>query len=383
MIRFVCECGKQLQAREENAGKAVLCPACQQQLTIPFAPPSPTSVQSEEPAARPSAEPRIQRNRPALRDEPELEEEEEIEDGPPRQAAGNSGKAITSLVLGILSVFCNVLTGLPALLVGLLALRDIKRSRGRLGGQGLALAGVITACAGTLLSCVILGVFALPMMVLLPAVGKVREAAARTQSQNNLKQMGLAMHNYNSTYLRLPPAGIGDPNKPQEAGKPLLSWRVAILPFIEQQHLYQQFKLDEPWDGPSNIKLLKHMPRIYMLPGDDKTPPDHTHYQVFVGNGAAFDKTRGNSIPQDFTDGTSNTILVVEAAQAVPWTKPDDIPFDPSKPIAPLFSTHFRSGCNVLLADGSVKVVLPAYVAESTFKAAITRNGNDRLGPDW
>jgi hypothetical protein len=207
-------------------------------------------------------------------------------------------------------------------------------------------------------------------------VQKIQEAANRRQSQNNLKQMALAMLNYNDTYQRLPSVGVGDPNKPLAAQKPLLSWRVALLPFMEEIPLYQQFKLDEPWDSPNNIKLLGQMPKVYKLPGDDKTPPDRTHYQVFAGNGAAFEKTRGLRIPHDFPDGLSNTILVVEAAQAVPWTKPDDIPFNPGKPIAPLLSTYFRSGCNVVLADGAVRV-LPASVPESTLKAAITRNGGD------
>jgi hypothetical protein len=370
MIRFSCECGKQLQAREENAGKAILCPACQRQLRVPDTPPS-AAFQAEEPTAPAPMPERVQRNRPLRRDEPEEDEEEEFEDRPPRQTSSNSGKAIASLVLGMLSIFCNVLAGLPALIVGLLAFRDIKRSRGRLGGHGLALAGVITACVGTLLNCGIL----IPTALLVPGVQKVRDAAGRAQSQNNLKQMGLAMHNYHATYNRLPSAGVGDPTKPAEAGKPLLSWRVAILPFIEQQLLYQQFKLDEPWDSPNNIKLLERMPKIYMLPGDNLTPSGHTHYQVFVGNGAAFEKTRGLRIA-DFTDGTSNTILVVEAAQAVPWTKPEDILFDPGNPIVPLLSTHFRSGYNVLLGDGSVRI-LPPSTPESTFKAAITRNAND------
>ncbi|HEY7423422.1 MAG TPA: DUF1559 domain-containing protein [Gemmataceae bacterium] len=380
MIRFICECGQQLQAREENAGTAVLCPACQRQLIVPAVSPASTAVQPEEPAAQPSAEPRIQKDRPALPNEKELAAEEEMEDRP-LQTAGNSGKATASLVLGILSVFCNVLTGLPGLIVGLLALRDIKRSQGRLGGHGLALAGVITACAGTLLSCAIFAP-ALLIGMLLPAVQKVREAAERTQSQNNLKQMGLAMHNYNATNMRLPPAGVGDPNKPPEAQKPLLSWRVAILPFIEQQLLYQQFKLDEPWDSPNNIKLLDQMPRTYMLPGDNTTPPGHTHYQVFVGNGAAFDKTRGNIIPRDFPDGTSNTILIVEAEKAVPWTKPEDIDFDPSKSMMPLMSRRFRNVFHVGLVDGSVRAVTPA-LSETTFKAAITRKGGEILGSDW
>jgi prepilin-type processing-associated H-X9-DG protein len=371
MIRFVCECGKQLQAREENAGKLVLCPACQRQLTVPAAPLSPTPVQPEEPPVRPSAEPRIQRDRPALSDEPEIEEEHEREDRPRRrrQSAGSSGKATASLVLGILSMCgCTCLAGLPSIVLGILSLRDIGRAAGTLTGKPMAILGIVLGSLGTLCWPV----------VGIPAWWFSREAAQRAQSQINLRQIGLAMHNYNDTYQILPAAAIDDhPAQLMEQRKSNLSWRVAILPFIEGERLSRQFKLDEPWDGRNNRRLLSQMPKIYKMPGDDKTPPDHTHYQVFVGNGAAFDKTCGNSIPRDFPDGTSNTILVVEAAQAVPWTKPDDISFDPSKPIAPLLSTRYRGRCNILLADGSVRVVAPASTPESTLKAAITRNGNE------
>lgn len=367
MIRFVCECGKQLQARDDNAGKLAVCPACQRQVTVP----------DESPPRE-----GVQQGRPTVHEEPELEEEE-IDDRPRRrhQPAENSSKAVVSLVLGILALFCNILAGLPALILGILALRDIGRSRGRLSGQGLAIAGIATGCICSLLNCGLMVPFVLPAM-LLPAVQKVHEAAERTQSQNNLKQMVLALHNYNDLNRTLPPAAIGDPNKPVEQRRPLLSWRVAILPLIEQQALYTQFKLDEPWDGPNNIRLLPRMPAIYKLPGDNNTPPDHTHYQVLVGNGAAFDKTRGHNIPKDFPDGLANTILIVEAANAVPWTKPQDVDFDPNKPIVPLMSNYFRGVFHVALGDGSVRMVVP-QISESTFKAAITRNGRDALGPDW
>jgi hypothetical protein len=374
MIRFTCECGQQLQAREENGGKLVRCPACQSRVTVPNLPS--TSIQSEEPIEPAAPQQRVQREPPRLRDESEAESE--AAESRPSRPKGNSGKAILSLVLGILSVGCNVLTGLPAVLLGILALRDIGRSRGRVAGRGLAMTGIITACVGTLLSCVVLTVFTL----LWTGVTKVREAATRVQSTNNLSQMALAMQNYNATNGTLPPAGVGDPRQPQDQRKPLLSWRVAILPFLEQQQLYTQFKQDEPWDGPNNIKLLARMPKTYQLPGDTKTPPDHTHYQVFVGNGAAFDQTRGYIIPREFLDGTSNTILIVEAENAVPWTKPEDVAFDPSKPMVPLMSRYFRNVFHVAMADGSVRRVVPE-ISESTLKAAITRSGKDALGPDW
>src|SRR5262249_40256468 len=116
-----------------------------------------------------------------------------------------------------------------------------------------------------------------------PAVGKLKEGAVRAQSANNLKQIGLALHNYHDTMGNFPPAAIVD-----EQGNRLLSWRVAILPYIEQVELYKQFKLDEPWDSDHNKKLIAKMPKTYALP-NKMSKPGETHYRVFVGNGALFD----------------------------------------------------------------------------------------------
>ncbi len=362
MIRFVCECGKQLQARDENAGKLAVCPACQRQITVP--------------AEAPPAE-GVQPQRFRVREEPAREEEPEIEDRPRRrQPAGNSGKAIASLILGMAALLCNIVAGLPALILGILALREIGDSRGRITGRGLALGGIVAACVCTLLSC------GLVFGVLWWSVGRVRQAAERAQSQNNLKQLAIAMLNYNDTYQSLPPAGLIDPAKPRfAANNRLLSWRVMLLPYIGEVGLYNRFKLDEPWDSLNNIRLVMQMPRIYECP-TAPTQPGYTIYQVFVGKSAAFTNSRPTRIPGDFTDGTANTILIAEASQAVPWTKPEDIDFDPSKPIRPLLSSHTRGGCNVALADGSVRY-LPPSVSENKLKAAITRNAGDALAPDW
>jgi hypothetical protein len=370
MIRFVCECGKQLQARDENAGKIVTCPACQRRLTVPDEIAPLEAVQAE---------------RPIHRGEVDMEEEQDIEDRPQREPTTGSGKAFASLILGILALFCNVLAGLPAFILALLALRDIGRSRGRLSGKGLAIAGLVSACVCTLLSCGLI-TMAAPFAILLPAVQKVREAAGRAQSQNNLRQLALAMHNYNDTYFSLPSAGGSNagrrvPGQKVAGQKSLLSWRVALLPFLGRPDLYNQFKHDEPWDGPNNMRLLTQMPEVFYCPYFP-TQPGHTIYQVFVGNGAAFEKTKPTRIPADFTDGLSNTILIVEAAQPVPWTKPEDLDFEPLGRQKPLLNSRSRSGFLVVLADLSVRIV-PAEVSENTLKAAITRNGRDALGPDW
>jgi len=177
----------------------------------------------------------------------------------------------------------------------------------------------------------------------------------------------------------MPPAAVCDPY-----GKPLYSWRVVILPYVEQQELYNQFHLDEPWDSPHNLTLLPKMPYIYAAPGSKakKIPPYHTICHVFVGKCAAFEGCEGLRFPEDFPDGTSNTILVIEAGEPVPWTKPDDLVYDPDGPLPDLRSV-FKGGFNVALADGSTRWINPKEMSETTLRAAITRNGNEVLGPDW
>jgi hypothetical protein len=363
MIRFVCPCGKQLQAREENAGKTVLCPACKQQLRVPQ--PPATAVQPEEalePAPAPS---RVQRERPVLR------EESEADDRPRRRGAepGSSGKAIASLVLGILSLCgCSCLAGLPAILLGILSLLDIGRAAGALTGKPMAIIGIILGSFTTLCY----------PLVGIPAWLYASQAADRAAAQNNFKQLALAMLNYNDAYGRLPPAGLGNPMQPGMGPnqKSLLSWRVALLPFVEEGALYQQFKLDEPWDGPNNVKLLAKMPRVYKLPGDSKTPSDHTVFQVFTGPKTLFDENNIARIPASIPDGTSNTVLIVEASKGVPWTKPEDIPYNPSRPIAPLLGGHFRSTFLVALVAGSTRI-LPQNTPEATLNSMITPAGGE------
>ncbi|HTU19628.1 MAG TPA: DUF1559 domain-containing protein [Gemmataceae bacterium] len=101
-----------------------------------------------------------------------------------------------------------------------------------------------------------------------PALTSGREPTARSQSHNNLKQMILAMYNYQDTVMEhsLPPAALVD-----RQGRPLLSWRVLILPFLEQQNLYNEFHLDEPWDSPHNLRQLPRMPKVYSSPSFQKT----------------------------------------------------------------------------------------------------------------
>ena len=196
----------------------------------------------------------------------------------------------------------------------------------------------------------------------------IKTGSSRTQSQINLKQIGLAFHNYADTYQGvLPPAAIIDKN-----GRPLLSWRVAILPYIEQDNLYKQFHLDEPWDSEHNKALIVHMPKIYMLPGDaNKHDLPSTYYQVFVGPHAAFEGKTGLRFPASFPDGTSNTIWTAEAEEAVPWTRPADIEYDPTK--MPKIGFHFGDRSNIGFADGSVRA-LKKSIPEKVWHLLIQRD---------
>jgi len=216
--------------------------------------------------------------------------------------------------------------------------------------------------------------------LLLPAVQKVRQAATRTQGVNNLKQLGLAFHNYESAYSNFP-GNITD----KKTGKALLSWRVAILPFIEQDNLYRQFKLDEPWDSEHNLKIAKIAIKLYTPPGQqvqqDSQGNCMTPYQGLAGPSGLLEPGKKIRLA-NITDGTSNTILLVEAKNMVIWTKPDDVPFDPKAGFAEpekVFGGLSPNGFNSLFADGSVRFI-SNKIDQKILKALFTRNGGENLG---
>lgn len=192
-----------------------------------------------------------------------------------------------------------------------------------------------------------------------------------------MTQLVLAMHNYESNHGRLPPAAVCS-----SYGEPLLSWRVLILPFIEQQELYDQFHLDEPWDSSHNIELLAKMPRTYEPPRGKrhKVPANHTVCQVFFGRGAAFEGCEGLTW-KDFDDGASNTILIIEAGKPVPWTKPEDLDYNPDGTL-PALDSLFKDIIRCGMGDGSRRFV-PTDLNEASWRAAITRSGGEEMGPGW
>jgi prepilin-type processing-associated H-X9-DG protein len=197
-----------------------------------------------------------------------------------------------------------------------------------------------------------------------------------------LKQIALGMHVYADAHGGyLPPAAIYS-----KEGKPLLSWRVLLLPYLEETELYKRFHIDEPWDSPHNLPLLKEMPRIYMRPRFSAAADEYcTIYQVFVGKGTVFESPKGMSLGTLTGMGsTSNTMLVVDVAQRVPWTKPGDPVYAEDQPLPPLgglfkdrgfrpFSSESKpTRFQAAFADGHVQnIPLPETFGEERIRSFI------------
>jgi hypothetical protein len=187
----------------------------------------------------------------------------------------------------------------------------------------------------------------------------------------------MALLCYQDEHGRLPPAVVYG-----EDGTPLYSWRVLVLPYLDQGELYREFHLDEPWDSPHNLALLPRMPSSYAPPSGKawKVPPHHTVCHVFVGKGAAFEGREGLCLSADFPDGTSRTLLLVEAGEPVPWTRPEDLPYDPDGPLPDLRGL-FHDGFRACMADDSLRFIRKG-TSEATLRGLITRNGGEETDPD-
>ena len=198
-----------------------------------------------------------------------------------------------------------------------------------------------------------------------------REAHIHT-SVTNLNWIGLAMHNYHDTHKSFPAVANFD-----KSNRALLSWRVHLLPYLEQGPLYDQFHLDEPWDSEHNKKLIARMPPVFDSPGRKGRKPGTTTYVVPVGQSTVFTGTNKQSSVADIRDGTSNTILVLDAAEkhAVTWTKPDDLAYDPSSISAALFGRFGETGL-ACFCDGSVHR-LPKTLEDGSLNALFTRAGGE------
>lgn len=312
-----------------------------------------------------------------------------------------SGKAKWSLILALL-----VVTALPALVLGLLALRDIRRSRGLIKGREIARAGIALSSI-TLSVVLLLGL----LYLVVPQPGS-RSARADTKkstspgktnpdstkktlettkkdtppktkpavdpgvaSVDNMKKISSAFKAYHEAHKSFPRYALSSGD-----GTPLLSWRVQLLRYFdrEERELYNQFKLDEPWDGPHNAKLLEKMPAVYGSPRFPDPGKGKTYIQGFTGPKTVL----GNPTPLTLSfiqsaDGAEQTLLVVEAGEPVPWTKPVDLSFQPTGPL-PAMGGPDKGDFLGLFADGKVKGV-PKSTKENVIRAYITWNGGEEI----
>jgi type II secretory pathway pseudopilin PulG len=272
--------------------------------------------------------------------------------------------------------------------------------------EGSSSTGLIVGIVVGVVVVVVLVLGGIAALLLVPATQQVRLAAARTQCTNNLKQIGLAMYAYHDEHKQLPPAVVYDQN-----GKALYSWRVLLLPYLEQENLYRQFNLTEPWDSPTNIKLLQQTPPVYLHPGAANADRALTFFQVFDGPAddkrprAVFASKGSKRIPfkaaglppgpialfqsdpvmklTDMVDGSSNTILVAEAASGVPWTKPADLDYEPGQALLPKLGGQFPNHFLLLLGDASTRTIQAQAISEQTLRAAIAVDDGVVLGADW
>ncbi|MBI1325687.1 DUF1559 domain-containing protein [bacterium] len=207
--------------------------------------------------------------------------------------------------------------------------------------------------------------------LLLPAVQSAREAARRAQCFNNHKQIALAMHNYADANKGFPPMAITGKN-----GEPLLSWRVALLPYLEQQQLYEAIRKDEPWDSPHNRPLMSRMPAVFACPTNE-LEPGMTCCRAFVGDGGILEKDKTTPL-STIRDGTSNTIMFAEAAEPVEWMRPEGLPVN-APGLLGLGSKH-PGGFVAAFADGSVRFI-SSRVSPRTLKGLATKDGGEVVSP--
>lgn len=223
--------------------------------------------------------------------------------------------------------------------------------------------------------CAAMGTGALVFLLILPMRSHAGPSARRAQCSNNLKQIVLALHNYHDTYGSFPPAYVAD-----ESGRPLYSWRVLILPFLEQKPLYDQFRLDEPWDSPNNLPLSQTEINVFRCPsdetGDPSKSPGVTNYIAVVGPGTMWPEDRSTSFG-DFKNGTSNKLAVVEVhGSGVHWAEPRDLHVDQmARAVNPAagqgISSGHEGGANVALAEGSVRF-LPSETPPAELDAMLS-----------
>ncbi len=218
---------------------------------------------------------------------------------------------------------------------------------------------------------VVIGIIGLLLAFLLPTARRGGEAARRSMCKNNLKQIALALHNYESTYDALPPAYTVDAE-----GRPLHSWRTLILPFVDQAPLYNTIDLSKRWDDPANEKAYKTAPHVFRCPSVD-IPQGQTTYLGLVAAGCCFHATKPRGL-SEITDGLGETLMVVEVSpeEAVHWMAPTDTDGRFVQGFGTETKLAHEGGTHGAFVDGRV-LFLSAEMSKAERRAMVTIAGGD------
>lgn len=198
-------------------------------------------------------------------------------------------------------------------------------------------------------------------------------------TKNNLRQIGLAFHNFHDVYKKFPGSSNRREGSVRVGDKEVqpFSWRVAILPFIEHNDLFEKYRFDETWDSEHNKALLEQMPAVYRSPfAADELPAGETNYLGFAGKETALGTDEGVRMT-DIRDGTSNTLLIIESRKSVPWTKPEDIPYTGPEQLEELVEPLGGVPLHYLRVDGSVDALPSGKVDWELLNKLITRDGGE------
>lgn len=219
--------------------------------------------------------------------------------------------------------------------------------------------------------------------LLLPAIQAAREAARRASCTNNMRIIGLAMQQYAHDRGSLPPAYVADAD-----GRPLYSWRVLLLPYLEQQELFDEFdkEKEKAWDSPENMAVRDHIVSVFYRcptsPNDASEPL--TSYVLVTGPQTLFDGDKSPSL-DNIADGASQTIMLMETRDLdIHWSEPRDLTFD--EVVARGFNgggdagagSYHPGGMNVLFCDGSATFLSDSLDRE-VFRALLTPNGGEAI----
>jgi len=214
--------------------------------------------------------------------------------------------------------------------------------------------------------------------LLLPAVSGPRQTTRLQSCNYQLRNIALALWQYHETHGSYPPACIADAD-----GRPMHSWRVLLLPYLDQRNAYNQYRFDEPWDGPSNSALASTIGRLRCYECPSSNCNGETNYVAVIGPQTMWPGAKATKMA-DIKDGVGNTIMLVEVHNSgIHWMEPRDLDLSQIKvgvnpPIGTgISSGHVRGAANIAFADCSVKAI-DGRATPKAIRAALTIAGGEK-----